>query len=220
MRTSKLGSVKKISGMVVASAIVIGSLGSLAAYAANSSDAVPKNVLLTAPKTTDSAAANTEQTQGNIEHVFNTYETADGSKFFENEHWYNPTTKQFRSEHREYTADHKLLKKSSIFETVKDPSPQFTFEAFKSHMQGPGYIHLGTVTSEDGKELEKLTMNDKVTNQTYISYVDKETGLPVKNETYEYSNGKETLIDISTNVYDYIKDDGTIFKKDGATTVE
>ncbi|RED55090.1 hypothetical protein [Cohnella lupini] len=219
MRSSKSSSVKKISGMVVASAIVIGSLGSIAAYAANSNDAVPKNVLLTAPETSTSpsATAVVEQAPGNIEHVFSTYVEVDGSKFYENESWYNTKTKKLRADHREYTADHKLLLQNSTYENGSDSSP-WTFKARKANLERAEWIHVGTATSEDGKELEKLSLN--LDTESILMYVDKETGLPVKDELFKVSNGQAKLFSNSTVTYDYLNDDGKIFNTDGVTLTQ
>lgn len=245
MNVSKSKSVKKISGMMAASAIVIGSLGSVAAFAANGNDAVPKDVLLTAPETPASPKAVGGQT-GDIEHVFSTYVEAGGySKIFENEGWYNPTTKQMRTDHREYSADHKFLLHQSTYEngsgeviiimrdedgqavsgkitttTIADyksyyQSAPWSFESRIAQMEKPEWIHLGRVTSEDGKEREKIALN--LAAESIIEYVDTETGLPVYGETYVEMNGQPTLFSSNTVAYDYLVDEGTIFSTDGVT---
>jgi hypothetical protein len=110
--TSKNG--RKIAGLVLTAALVVGSLGTAAALAANSGDAVQKDTVMTAPAApspSDTAAV----TQGTIQYSKDVYSRADGSQDFTMETWYNPETKDRRADTKEYSPDHQLTKYQSTF---------------------------------------------------------------------------------------------------------
>jgi|GEM_PF-2647971 hypothetical protein len=108
---------KKLAGVVLATALVVGGFGSVAAYAANGNDAVPKDTLISVPEATtqqDTAA----DKQGEVQYSKDTYSRADGSQNFTMERWYNPKTKDMRSDLKEYTADHKLIRYQSTYYVI------------------------------------------------------------------------------------------------------
>ncbi|ACT01832.1 hypothetical protein [Paenibacillus sp. JDR-2] len=105
---------KKITGTILASALVIGSFGTITAFAANGSDAIPKNTVITATAPTDSSVVS-DIPQGTIEYSKDTYSRTDGSQDFTMEHWYDPQTKDFRSDLMEYSSDHQLLRYQSTY---------------------------------------------------------------------------------------------------------
>ncbi|WP_274649568.1 hypothetical protein [Paenibacillus humicola] len=100
---------KKIAGTFLASALVIGSLGTISAFAANGSDAIPKNTVMTASAPTDASAAASDKAEGTIEYGKAVYSRTDGSQNFTLEHWYNPQTKDYRTDVIDYSADHRFL---------------------------------------------------------------------------------------------------------------
>ncbi|MBB3128219.1 hypothetical protein FHS19_002873 [Paenibacillus rhizosphaerae] len=106
---------KKITGTVLASALVIASFGTMTAFAAKGSDAIPKNTVMTAPALTDTSVTSSDKAQGTIEYGKTTYSRTDGSQNVTMEHWYNPQTKDFRSDVRDYSADHQLLSYKSTY---------------------------------------------------------------------------------------------------------
>ncbi|SFD74842.1 hypothetical protein SAMN05216378_1250 [Paenibacillus catalpae] len=105
---------KKITGTILASALVIGSFGTITAFAANGNDAIPKNTVITASAPTDKRITS-DIAQGSIEHSKDTYSRTDGSQNFTLEHWYNPQTKDFRTDIMDYSSDHKLLRYQSTY---------------------------------------------------------------------------------------------------------
>ncbi|MGG6314460.1 hypothetical protein [Paenibacillus macerans] len=114
MKLKTLGSSKKIAGTILASALVLGSLGTISAFTASFGDAVPKNAVMTAPGIAD--VSNTIGTaQGMVEYSKNEYARTDGSQNVTMEYWYNPETKDYRMDSREYSADHKLLSYRSTY---------------------------------------------------------------------------------------------------------
>ena len=105
---------KKMAGTVLASALVIGSLGTITAFAANGSDAIPKNTVMTASAPTDASIA-PQDAQGTVEYGKDTYARTDGSQNFTMEHWFNPQTKDLRTDLAEYSSDHQLLRYQSTY---------------------------------------------------------------------------------------------------------
>lgn len=116
MKFKVIGKGKKIAGMALTSALVVASLGSIAAYAADSNDVVSKNVLITAPAVAASTPV-VDQEQGTIQYSKMSYTRADGSQTLDLEYWYNPVTKQLRTDSKEYTPDHQIQKYQSTYQT-------------------------------------------------------------------------------------------------------
>lgn len=114
MKRKTLGSSKKIPGTILASALVIGSLGTISAFAASFGDAVPKNAVVTAPGIAD-VSDPVGAAQGTVQYSKNEYARTDGSQKVTMEYWYNPETKDYRMDAREYSADHKLLSYRSTY---------------------------------------------------------------------------------------------------------
>lgn len=106
---------KKIAGTVLASALIIGCFGSITAFAAKGSDAILKNKVMTASAPTDTSVASSDKTQGTIQYGKTTYSRTDGSQNFTMEHWYNPQTKDYRTDVKDYSADHQLLGYKSTY---------------------------------------------------------------------------------------------------------
>ncbi|SHH84694.1 hypothetical protein SAMN02745823_01167 [Sporobacter termitidis DSM 10068] len=110
--TAKNG--KKIAGLALTAVLVVGSLGTAAALAANGSDAVPKDTVMSASASispSDTAAV----AQGTIQYSKDVYARADGSQDFTMESWYNPETKDLRSDLHEYSPDHQLIRYQSTY---------------------------------------------------------------------------------------------------------
>ncbi|NIK71876.1 hypothetical protein [Paenibacillus sp. BK720] len=105
---------KKITGTILASALVIGSFGTITAFAANGSDAIPKNTVITASAPAESPVV-ADITQGTIEYSKDTYSRTDGSQNFTLEHWFDPQTKDFRSDLMEYSSEHQLVRYQSTY---------------------------------------------------------------------------------------------------------
>ncbi|MFC4810497.1 hypothetical protein [Paenibacillus sp. GCM10023250] len=105
---------KKIAGTLLASALVIGSLGTITAFAASGSDAIPKNTVMTAAAPAGAPAA-ADVAQGTIQYGKTVYATTDGSQNFTMEHWYDPQTKDYRTDVQEFSADHRLLSYRSTY---------------------------------------------------------------------------------------------------------
>ncbi|SFJ69913.1 hypothetical protein SAMN02799624_05558 [Paenibacillus sp. UNC496MF] len=104
----------RIAGTLLASALVIGSLGAITAFAASGGDAIPKNTVMTASAPADAPAA-ADAAQGTIQYGKTVYSTTNGSQNFTMEHWYDPQTKDYRSDVQEYSADHRLLSYRSTY---------------------------------------------------------------------------------------------------------
>lgn len=105
---------KKFAGIVVSTALIVGTLGTAAAFAANAGDAVPKDTVQSvssAPSPAESATA----TQGTIQHSTAAYSRADGSQDFSIERWYDPATKDLRSDLKEYNSDHQVTRYQSTY---------------------------------------------------------------------------------------------------------
>ncbi|MBW7453092.1 hypothetical protein ACFOLF_22550 [Paenibacillus sepulcri] len=114
MKFQAAGKNKKIVGTVLASALIIGSLGTITAFAANNSDAVQKGALISVPAAADASDAPVAA-QGTIQYSKDVYSRTDGSQNMTTERWYNPETKDNRSDTKEYSADHQLLSYQSTY---------------------------------------------------------------------------------------------------------
>ncbi|MRN53974.1 hypothetical protein [Paenibacillus monticola] len=192
MKFKVIGKRNKIAGMALASALVVASLGSIAAYAADSNDVVSKNVLITAPVVATSTPA-VDQEQGTIQYSKMSYTRADGSQTLDSEYWYNPVTKQLRMDSKEYTADHQVRNYHSSYQTegqddmiviqrepdghavsgkiVKAEKPgaeRFDFQNEKALYTDNSWTYVGDEQSPDGKTLGKYS-------QSYRAYINDTT---------------------------------------------
>jgi hypothetical protein len=225
---------KKVAGTVLASALVVASFGTLTAFAANGSDAIPKNTVMTASAQTDAPVA-TDKTQGTIEYSKDTYSRTDGSQNFTLENWYDPQTKNFRTDVRDYSADHELLNYRSTYflngtdmvviqrdsngdpisgKIVKRADDSRTFDILdkktlgfngvKANYKASYWTSVGTEQTPDGKALNKI-MN------SYQSSIDDNTQANMQNIVYlDPQTGlpaKEELYEDSTGTFKLFSSD-------------
>ncbi len=112
----KNGNKVKMAGIAMAAALVIGGLGMTAVYASTLNDVVSKGSVVTVPNT--QAMPDTKViTQGTIQYSKGVYTRADGSQNVTYERWYNPETKENRSDCHEYSSDGQLIKFQSTYLT-------------------------------------------------------------------------------------------------------
>ncbi|MBB6734663.1 hypothetical protein [Cohnella zeiphila] len=225
---------KKVAGTVLASALVVASFGTISAFAANGSDAIPKNTVMTASAPTDAPVA-TDKAQGTIEYSKDTYSRTDGSQNFTLENWYDPQTKNFRTDVKDYSADHQLLDYRSTYflngsdmvviqrnsngdpisgKWVKRTDDSHTFDILekktlgfsgvKQNYKADYWTSVGTGQTPDGKTLNKL-MN------SYQSYIDDNTLANMQNIVYvDRQTGlpaKEELYEDSTGTFKLFSSD-------------
>lgn len=109
-----------------------------------------------------------------------------------------------------------------------------SFEAIKAQYASSDWKSEGTVKTQDGKTVEKLskglTLANKVSskagnsitkvNGQEIAYIDKTTELPVKTELYKEVNGSMTLEDTQTYEFKYIDNAGNLFDTSGVNLKE
>lgn len=178
---------KKIAGLILTAVLVVGSLGTAAALAANSADAVPKDTVMSAPApvTPSETAA---VTQGTIQYSKDVYAMADGSQNDTFERWYDPATKTYRSDIKEYSADHQLIswksnyylhgateliiilrdqngnpvsgtdmKDGEILNIMQLKLEYADFDHVKQQYTSDIWTNIGTEQAADGKTLIKLT---------------------------------------------------------------
>jgi hypothetical protein len=105
-----------------------------------------------------------------------------------------------------------------------------TISAVKDQYTKPEWKSEGTINTNDGKTLKKLSQSfdlkenpktkmlyntDKPVSLVNFAYIDEEAGLPVKTESYTVIDGKSTLE--STTVFEYkkIEADESLFSTDG-----
>jgi len=178
---------KKIAGIVVSAVLIVGSLGSAAAFAANSGNAVPKDtvkLVSSAPAPSESAAV----TQGTIQYCMDTYSRADGSQNTTIESWYDPATKDMRSDLKEYNSDNQVTRYQSTYYqggneiniiqrdlntgaplngtiiTREDQPAIFLkydgfggFDSVKTEYTTSHWTSIGTEQTSDGKTLNKIS---------------------------------------------------------------
>ena len=114
MKQKSVKTGRKFAGLVLSAALVVGILSTAAALAANSSDVVQKDTVMTAPASlspSDTAAV----TEGMIQYSKDVYSRTDGSQNFSFEHWYDPASKDMRSDLKEYDNDHQLTRYQSTY---------------------------------------------------------------------------------------------------------
>ena len=189
-------SAKKIAGIVVSAVLIVGSLGTAAAFAANSGDAVPKNTVKSvssAPSPSVSAAA----TQGTIQYSMDTYSSVDGSQNNTIEDWYDPATKYLRSDLKEYNNAHQVTRNQSTYYTggneiiiiqrdlnsgkplsgmsmTRAAQPELflkldangSFDSVKAEYTTSHWTSIGTEQTSEGKTLNKISAP---INQSYIN---------------------------------------------------
>lgn len=112
----KNGNKLKMAGIAMAAALVIGGLGMTAVYASTLNDVVAKGSVVTVPNT-QTMSDTKVITQGTIQYSKGVYARADGSQKVTYERWYNPETKENRSDIHEYSSDGQLIKFQSTYLT-------------------------------------------------------------------------------------------------------
>lgn len=181
------GTKKKIAGIILASVLVIASLGTAAALAANSGDAVQKNTVVTAPAAPPTAET-TVIIQGKIEYSKDVYTCPSESLNDTFEHWYDPATKTLRSDIKEYSADHQLtrwqssyylngaseliiiqrdkngtpvngknMKNGKTLDIMKQKIDYASFDSVKQQYTRSNWTNIGSEQTADSKTLTKLT---------------------------------------------------------------
>lgn len=187
MKSSSTGIGKKIAGFVLLGVLVVGSLGTAAAFAANASDVVPKDTVISAstiPFPTESAAA----AQGTIQYSTEAYSRADGSQDVSFARWYNPETKDMRSDLKEYDSAHQVTRYQSTYflnsseliiiqRDVNSGNPlsgtiskredqpiifqkfgaNRGFDSVKASFTSSRWTSVGTEQTSDGKTLNKIS---------------------------------------------------------------
>lgn len=220
---------RKIAGIVVSTALIVGSLGTAAAFAANSSDAVPKDTVVSV-SSAPSPAVSAATTQGTIQYSTETYSRADGSQNFTIERWYDPATKNTRSDLKEYNSDHQVTRNQSLYYlggneiiiiqrdlnngnalsgtsmTQTDQPILFLkfdayggFDSVKAEYATSHWSSIGTEQTADGKTLNKISAP---INQSYIN--DTTQANMQRIEYLDQSTGlpvKEELFEDSTGQY-------------------
>ncbi|MEL4105997.1 hypothetical protein AAFA46_04040 [Oscillospiraceae bacterium WX1] len=111
-KTAKNG--KKVAGVILSTLLIVGSLGAAATLAANSNDAVPKDAVISTPAS-PSPSDTASVTQGAIQYSKDVYVRADNSQNVSLETWFNPMTKDRRSDVKEYDSNHQLTKYQSMY---------------------------------------------------------------------------------------------------------
>jgi hypothetical protein len=114
MEHKSIGKGKKIAGLLLASVLVIGSMGTATALAAKSFDSVPKDTVMSVPNSV-TPSSTIEITQGTIQYSKDTYSRTDGSQNLIFECWYNPETKESRQDVKEYASGNQLIKYQSTY---------------------------------------------------------------------------------------------------------
>lgn len=196
MKSSSTGNGKKIAGIVLSTVLIVGSLGTAAAFAANTGDAVPKDTVISvssAPSPSESVTA----TQGTIQYSMDTYSGTDGSQNTTIERWYDPATKDMRSDLKEYNNAHQVTRNQSTYYlggneiiiiqrdlnngnalsgtimTRGDQPALFLkyggfggFDSTKAEYTTSHWTSIGTEQTSDGKTLNKISAP---INQSYIN---------------------------------------------------
>ena len=226
---------KKIAGIVLSAAFIVGSLGTAAAFAANSEDAVPKDEVVSVSaisSPSESAAA----TQGTIQYSTDTYSRADGSQNFTMERWFDPATEDMRSDLKEYNSEDQVTRYQSTYYlggneiitiqrdlnngnalsgtimTCEDQPTLFEkygafagFDQVKSYFTNTQWTSIGTQQTSDGKTLNKMAA------EIYQSYINDTTQANIQLiEFLDEATGlpvKEELYEDSTGEYKLFSSD-------------
>jgi hypothetical protein len=187
MKEKNTKSGKKVAGIILSAVLVVGSLGTAAALAANATDAVPKNTVisaLAAPSPSEAVAV----TQGTILYSKDAYVCPSENLNSTIEHWYDSATKTLRSDIKEYSADLKLTrwqssyylngateliiiqrdqngnpvsgtntKNGKMLEIMQQKIGYSGFDSVKQVYTRDYWTNIGSVQTADGKTLLKLS---------------------------------------------------------------
>lgn len=228
MKSSSTGIGKKIAGIALLGVLVVGSLGIASAFAANASDVVPKDTVISAstiPFPTESAAA----AQGTIQYSTDAYSRTDGSQNVTFTRWFNPETKDMRSDLKEYDSAQQVTRYQSTYflnsseliiiqrdvnsgnplsGTISKREDQPTifqklegnrgFDTVKASFTSSRWTSVGTEQTSDGKTLNKISAE-------YQSYITDTTQANMQLiEFLDQATGlpvKEELYEDSTGQY-------------------
>jgi hypothetical protein len=240
MKSSSSGNGKKVAGLILASALVIGSLGTAAALAVSGTDAVPKDTVMTAPAAPSPSEAAVAP-QGTIEYSTDAYSRADGSQDFTIERWFDPATKDMRSDLKEFNSDHQVTRYQSTYYlggneiiiiqrdlnngnalsgtimTREDQPTLFLkiggfggFDQVKSSFTDTRWTSIGTEQTSDGKTLTKMAA------EIYQSYISDTTQANMQLIMFiDQETGlpvKEELYEDSTGSYKLFSTDTNEYK--------
>lgn len=239
MKSILIGNGKKIAGIALSAVITVGSLGTIATFAANASDVVPKDTVISAPVT--SSHSESTAIQGTIQYSTDAYSRADGSQNFTFTRWYNPETKDMRSDLKEYNSAHQVTRYQSTYYlngseliiiqrdvnsgnplsgTISNRADQPEifqkydsnrgFDSVKASFTNSRWTSVGTEHTSDGKTLNKISA------EIYQSYINDTTQANMQLiEFLDQSTGlpvKEELYEDSTGQFKLFSSDTNEYK--------